>query len=102
MDIWNSILSIDNHIGKKKVFNEYIKNPTIKRAVEREFEIIGEAVNRLLSYNPDIEISEARTIVDLRNKVIHSYDTINHTVIWKIIIKDLPTLKSEVNKLLKK
>jgi len=100
LDIWTSILSIDEHLGKKKIFSEYLKNKTVKRAIEREFEIIGEATNQLLILNPNIHITYARTIVDLRNKVIHAYDAIDHTVIWKIIIKDLPVLKLEVKKLL--
>lgn len=99
-DIFTAIESIDFHIGKKKIFNEYINNKTIRRAVERELEIIGEATGRLLKLNPDINISYARVIVDLRNKVIHAYDEVNHMVLWKIIIKDLPVLKSEVSKLL--
>ncbi|OQX77661.1 MAG: hypothetical protein B6D61_06810 [Bacteroidetes bacterium 4484_249] len=102
IDILTSIVSIDEHLGEKKIFNEYLKNKTVRRAVEREFEIIGEATNRLLVLNPHIKLSYARTIVDLRNKVIHAYDAINHTVIWKIIIKDLPVLKSEVKALLDK
>ncbi len=72
----------------------------LEGAVERELEIIGEATGRLLKLNPDINISYARVIVDLRNKVIHAYDEVNHMVLWKIIIKDLPVLKSEVSKLL--
>lgn len=90
LDIYTSILSIDEHLGNK----------TVRRAVEREFEIIGEAMNGLIKLNPNIKISYARTIVDLRNKVIHAYDSINHTVIWKIIIKDIPVLKDEVSALL--
>jgi uncharacterized protein with HEPN domain len=63
-------------------------------------EIIGEAVNNLLKINPEIPISFARIIVDLRNKVIHSYDSVNHIIIWKVIMKDLPLLRSEVISLL--
>jgi len=41
-------------------------------------------------------ISYSRQIVDLRNKIIHSYDNVNNIVIWKIIIKDIPVLQKEV------
>lgn len=64
-------------------------------------EIIGEAVNNLLKFNPDISISYARLIVDLRNKVIHAYDNVNDVIIWKVIMKDIPVLESEVKDLMK-
>lgn len=67
-----------------------------RRAVERELEIIGEAINKLLKINQEIVISYSRQIVDLRNKIIHSYDNVNDIVIWKIIIKDIPVLQREV------
>lgn len=76
-DIIESIGSIDEHLENKRLFAEYIANKTKRRAVERELEIIGEAVNKLLKINPSISISYARMIVDLRNKVIHAYDNVN-------------------------
>ena len=71
-----------------------------RRAVERELEIIGEAVNNLLKLNPEIPLSYARIVVDLRNRIIHAYDAVNHTIIWKIIMKDIPVLLNEVQRLL--
>ena len=68
--------------------------------VERELEIIGEALSRILKQKPNIEISYASIVVDLRNKVIHAYDSVNDTIIWKIITKDILVLKEEVEKLL--
>lgn len=99
-DIAVGILSIDEHLERRRVLEEYIKNKTKRRAVERELEIIGEAVNKLLKINPDIEISYARQIVDLRNKVIHAYDNVNDIVIWSVIMNHLPRLKSEVDALM--
>lgn len=94
-DILDSIESIDEHLEFRRIFSEYIQNKTKRRAVERELEIIGEAMNKLLKINPSIEINFSRIIVDLRNKVIHAYDTIDNELIWKIIMKDIPVLKSE-------
>ncbi len=99
-DIQVAINSIDEHLDFKKDFNIYIKSKTKQRAVERELEIIGEAMNKLLKINPETQISYAKLMVDLRNKVIHSYDNVNHTIIWKIINKDIPILKTEVENLL--
>jgi len=77
-------------------FEVYKANKTKRRAVERELEIIGEAINKLIKINQKIKISYSRQIVDLRNKIIHSYDNVNDIVIWKIIIKDIPVLKNEI------
>ena len=100
LDILISINSIDDYLGQPKSFTLYQSNKLIRRAVEREIEIIGEAMNRILKASPEIPISYSRVIVDLRNKVIHAYDNLNQPMIWKIIIKDLPVLKQEVSQLL--
>lgn len=99
-DIQSAIKGIDEHLESRRVFEEYKASKTKRRAVERELEIIGEAVNSLLKINPTIKISFARLVVDLRNRIIHSYDNVNDTVVWKIIMKDIPTLYEEVEQLL--
>ncbi len=99
-DILVAISSIDDHLEGRRVLEEYIKNKTKRRAVERELEIVGEAVNKLLKINAAIEISFARQIVDLRNKVIHAYDNVNNIVIWSVVMNQLPKLESEVEKLM--
>jgi len=99
-DIIECISSIDEHLQGRRILDEYLKNKTKRRAVERELEIIGEAVSKLLKINPEISISFARQIVDLRNKVIHAYDNVNDIVIWSIIMNHLPTLKIEVELLM--
>ncbi len=101
-DIKEAILSIDEHLEGRRIFVEFEANKTKRRAVERELEIIGEAMSRLLKLNPAIPLSFARLIVDLRNKVIHAYDSIDETIIWRIVIKDIPVLLLEVNELLNK
>lgn len=100
-DIIEAILSIDEHLEGKRIFAEYKANKTKRRAVERELEIIGEAVNKLLKISPDIAISYARIIVDLRNKVIHAYDNVNDMLIWNVVMNHIPVLKNEVEELLK-
>ncbi len=101
-DIIEAIISIDEHLEGRRVFSEYKANKTKRRAVERELEIIGEAVNKLLKISPDIAISYARVIVDLRNKVIHAYDNVNDTIIWNVVMNHIPTLKTEVEELFNK
>ena len=100
LDIKEAILSIDDHLEGRRVFEEFRSNKTKRRAVERELEIIGEALSKLLKINPSIGISHTRQIVSLRNKVIHAYDTIDETIIWKIVMVDVPVLLQEVKQLL--
>jgi uncharacterized protein with HEPN domain len=100
LDIIEAIDSIDNHLEKRRVLEEYLANKTKRRAVEREIEIIGEAMSKLLKINPNTAISYSRIIVDLRNKVIHAYDSVDDILIWKIIVKDIPMLREQANKLL--
>jgi len=99
-DVIVSISSINDHLEGRRIFDEYLKNKTKRRAVERELEIIGEAVSKLLKINPGISISYSRQIVDLRNKVIHAYDNVNDVVIWSIVMNHLPLLKLEAESLI--
>ena len=102
LDISNSIDSINEYLGVERNFKIYESNKLLRRAVERELEIIGEAVNRILKINPEVDISDSRRIVNLRNWVIHAYDNIDNVIIWGIVDKDLPLLKKQVSDLLKK
>jgi uncharacterized protein with HEPN domain len=68
----------------------------LKRAVERNLEIIGEAVNRILKGNPQFSILNVKKIVGLRNQIIHAYDNISDENIWSIVIKYIPHLKTEI------
>ncbi|MBL7719259.1 MAG: DUF86 domain-containing protein [Flavipsychrobacter sp.] len=85
----------------RRVFEEFAGNITMRRAVERELEIIGEATNNLLKMDSVPVISFAREIVPLRNRVIHAYDAVDETIVWKVVVKDIPLLQTEVEALLK-
>lgn len=93
-------MNIDIHLEGRRVWEEFTNNITKRRAVERELEIIGEATNNLLKTNTELSLSSARKIVDLRNRVIHVYDNVDETIIWKVVVKDIPVLLNEVQQLL--
>ena len=99
-DIKTSIDSINNYLGDNRDFKVYKPNKLLKRAIERELEIIGEAAGRILKIDSSFPIENARKIVDLRNWVIHGYDIIDDIIIWGIISKQLPVLKNQVEVLL--
>ena len=54
-----------------------------------------------MKVDPEIDISDSRRIVNLRNLVIHTYDSVDNVIIWGVIDKDLPLLKNQVAELLK-
>jgi len=72
----------------------------LRRAVEREFEIIGEAVSKINQIDPTIELSAKKQIIGMRNRVIHGYDKVDNEIVWGAIIKHLPVLKTEISDLL--
>ncbi len=100
-DIMNSIKEIESFfVDRPKLFSEYQKDIRTKRAVERNIEIIGEAMSRILKEEETIEISNSRKIVDVRNRIIHGYDSVSDDIIWGIVIKYIPILKNEIEKFL--
>ena len=99
-DIQISINSIFDYLGENHDFNHYKANKLLRRGVERELEIIGEATKRILKIDENIALSNVKRIVSLRNWVIHGYDKVDDTIIWGIISRDVPLLKTEVEQLL--
>jgi uncharacterized protein with HEPN domain len=96
-DILKSIEEIESYFENKPMnFLEYQEDIKTKRAVERNIEIIGEAVNRILKEKPDFKIENSRNIVGTRNRIIHSYDNIADDLIWSIVVNSLPKLKNEI------
>jgi uncharacterized protein with HEPN domain len=100
-DIASAINEIDSFFDKgEKKFENFRSNLKTKRAIERNLEIIGEAVKRILERDSQFKLTNARKIVDTRNRIIHGYDSVSDDVIWGIVINHLPKLKTEVDKLL--
>ena len=81
----------------------YLHDRRMQQLTERKFEIIGEAMRRLRALDPAIaaRISGRREIIAFRNVVIHGYDSVDYTRVWRIIEGSLPALKAEVEALLK-
>jgi len=99
-DIKQSIEEIETFLPEKLSFFEFQKDLKGRKAIERNIEIIGEAVNRILKVNPEIRITNARKIVDTRNRISHGYDSVSEDIIWTIVMKDLKILKNEIIELL--
>lgn len=95
-DILTSINSINEYLGESRNFFNFQENKQLRRAIERELEIIGEAMNRIIKIAPELIFENARQIVDTRNWVIHNYDKVDSVIIWGIVSKHIPKLKSEI------
>lgn len=96
-DILTAIEEIESFFGDRpKLFEDFPCNLCLRRAVERNIEIIGEAMNRILKVDKTIPITNSRKIVDARNYIIHGYDSLSVDILWSMVINHLPRLKKEV------
>ena len=95
--IWEINITIEE---KGRQYNVFLSDFVFRKFIERNIEIIGEAMSRILKIQPDINITSARKIVDTRNYVIHSYDSLLPDILWSIVINHLPKLNEEVQSLI--
>jgi len=89
-------------VGMDKRFEKFNNNLMFRRAIERQFELIGEAIKNFKRTNQEIEISNAKEIIGLRNLIVHAYDSVDYEKLWAIIINHIPKLKLEIEQLIKK
>jgi uncharacterized protein with HEPN domain len=80
----------------------YLGSELLRSAVERKFEIIGEALVRLREKDPEtfLKINAGKRAIGFRNRLVHGYDTINHETVWHTVQNDLSALKAEAEQLL--
>ncbi len=100
-DVLTAIEEVESFFDNKpKLFDDFYSDLLLRRAIERNIEIIGEAMNRILRIDESIAITNARKIVDARNYIIHGYDSLSPDILWSMVINHLPKLKKEVIALL--
>ncbi|MBI1776749.1 MAG: DUF86 domain-containing protein [Proteobacteria bacterium] len=87
---------------RERTLEHYLADPMLRAAVERQFEIIGEALNQLAKVAPAIaqRIPDIADIVAFRNRLIHAYITINHKEVWGTVQKDVKRLHDHLDQLL--
>jgi uncharacterized protein with HEPN domain len=88
-------------VTRGKGLHDYQGDRLLRQAVERNFEIIGEAVSRLVREDPSIAgcIGDYRQIIAFRNVLIHGYDLVDPAKVWQVITHDLPRLEQQVSQL---
>ncbi len=103
IDILQASEEIETFI-RGMTYSDYHDSPVTQRAVERDFEIIGEALNRIKKIDEAIlsEISQHHRIIGFRNILIHGYDIVDDEIVWDAIQNHLQILRNEVQTLLGK
>ena len=101
IDILQAAEEIENFVSGIN-FKTYQTTPVIKRAVERDFEIIGEALNRIKNTDDELleKVSEHHRIIGFRNILIHGYDIVDETIVWQAVTNHLPILVGEIKEIL--
>jgi uncharacterized protein with HEPN domain len=99
LDVLPAIDDIEFFMSKIIDFNSYQKDRLVKAGVERKLLIIGEAVNKFRSIEPEIMIENAEKIYGLRNRLAHAYDSIDDTAIYAIVKNHLPHLKKRIEEI---
>lgn len=90
--------SLIDDFCRHKSFDAYLQDAMLRSAVERQFEIIGEALGKLLKLDASFtaRIPDAPRIIAFRNVLIHGYATISHKLVWSVVTDDLPRLISAI------
>lgn len=99
-DILQAIGLIEKFTAEISDYPDYEMDFKTQSAVERQLGIVGEALNKFDKLYPESKIDNAKKIIGLRNRIIHTYDSIDPTMIWAILRNHLPPLKTEVSKLI--
>lgn len=100
LDIEGVILEIETiKSTTQNNFHVFQSDILYQRAIERDLEIIGEAVRRAVELDPNIGITSTKNIIGLRNIISHAYDSVEPELLWGIIQKDIPVLHAELNEI---
>ncbi len=83
-------------------FADYEADPLLRSAVERQFQIAGEALHLALRLDPALaeRVTDSGRIIAFRNRLVHGYASVAHEVVWGLLEANLPTLRREVEALL--
>ena len=101
IDVLNAINEVESFFADRpKLFQEFQNDMLRQRAVERNIEIMGEAINRILKANPEFQLPNAKAIINTRNRVIHGYDSVTTEFLWSLIMKHIQALKNDVENIL--
>ena len=97
-DILRAIVLIEDFTVDISDFKAYQEDLKTQSAVERQLAIIGEALNQLKKEEPNLEVENDKQIIGFRNRLVHSYDSIDNSIVWAILNRHIKKLKKEIQK----
>jgi uncharacterized protein with HEPN domain len=95
-DILQAIELIEDFTESVTNYYDFVSDLKTRSAVERQLGIIGEAVNKFDSIQPETGLSNSRKIIGFRNRLIHAYDGVDSSMVWAITKKHLAPLRDEI------
>jgi uncharacterized protein with HEPN domain len=104
--LWDAVRAAElaRSFAAGRSFADYQSDAMLRSAVERQFEIVGEALNQLSKVAPDIaaNIPDLPRIVAFRNILVHGYATVDHALVWQLLGDDLPSVEKILQSLLER
>ncbi len=102
-DIQIAINEIDAFFNDvPKTYDEFLNNLVLRRAIERNIQIIGESVSRILQADESLTFTNSRKFIDAKKHIIHYYNSLLPDILWSIVMNHLSILKKEVEALINK
>ncbi len=85
-----------------KDLRAYQEDPQLRSAIERQFQVVGEALHQLSKAHPEtaLQIPSHRDIINFRHVLVHGYDKIENDVVWGVVAENLPALRDALSRLL--
>ncbi len=100
-DVKRAIEEVESYFTDYTMRYDVFEKDFLRRsAVERKAEIMGEAINRILKLQRDFPLPNAKAIIDTRNRIIHGYDSVKPEFLWSLVIRHIPQLKIDVERLI--
>ena len=96
-DISDALTELNEFISGKTL-SDYLSGALLRRGVEREFEIIGEAMSKMVHRFPEssVRIEHARRIANFRNVIAHEYRNLDDELVWDVVLRSAPVLRKQV------
>lgn len=102
--LWDAQAAVDRilEFTRGRSLDDYLADAMLRAAVERQFEIVGEALSQLAKAAPNISqrIPDIAEIVAFRNALIHGYAAVDHRTVWRTVEDDLARLRTCLGELL--
>jgi len=91
------VLSVSKNLSK----DEFLDNETLKRAIVRSLEIIGEATKKIpADFKVKWNSIQWKNMAGMRDRLIHDYIGVNYSIVWDVVKNKIPELHNQLSKVL--